>query len=87
MQKMPELNKSSLDWTPGGPLPKYADRGTLAQIISFHCFPVSARTLRDWPLVARRPNKRVIYDVTDALKYAEGLIDAAPAYKQGGRND
>ncbi|WP_138473294.1 hypothetical protein [Poseidonocella sp. HB161398] len=70
-------------WSPGAPHPKYADRKTLAIIISHECFPVAPRTLRDWPLVAIRPGKRVIYDVQAALSYARALISAAPTYKQG----
>ena len=70
-------------WEPGQPFPKYADRKTLAKIISFERFPVSYRTLQTWPLIARRPNRAVVYDVNEALEYAQSKLDLAPCYKQG----
>ncbi len=73
---------NNIAWAPGDPLPMNADRATLARIISHHCFPVAARTLRKWPLVAIRPNKRVVYRVEDALEYAHERLKSAPTYKQ-----
>ena len=73
----------SSQWEPGQPFPKYADRKTLAKIISFERFPVSYRTLQTWPLTARRPNRDVVYDVNEALEYAQSKLDLAPCYKQG----
>ena len=70
-------------WEPGQPFPKYADRKTLAKIISFECFPASYRTLQTWPLTARRPNRAVVYDVNEALEYAQSKLNLAPCYKQG----
>ena len=70
-------------WEPGKPFPKYADRKTLAKIISFERFPVSYQTLQTWPLTARRPNRAVVYDVNEALEYAQSKLDLAPCYKQG----
>jgi hypothetical protein len=71
-------------WSPGQPLPRYADRNTLAAIITHRCFPISPRTLERWPLTARKPNKAVVYDVTEALDYAEQQLNKAYAYKQTG---
>ena len=71
-------------WSPDQPLPRYADRKTLAVIITHRCFPISPRTLERWPLTARKPNKAVVYDVTEALEYAEQQLNKAYAYKQTG---
>jgi len=70
-------------WEPGNPFPKYADRKTLAKIISFERFPISYRTLQTWPLTARRPNRAVVYDVNEALEYAQTKLDKSVCYKQG----
>ena len=82
---MPERDTSTPRLSPEH-LPSYADRVTLARIITDHFFPVSARTLRTWPLVAYRPNKRVVYNVDDALAYAAHKLETAPCYKQNGVN-
>ena len=70
-------------WEPGNPFPKYADRKTLAKIISFECFPVSHRTIQTWPLTVRRPNRATVYDVGEALEYAQSKLDKSVCYKQG----
>lgn len=71
-------------WSPDQALPRNADRKTLAAIITHRCFPISPRTLERWPLTVRKPNKSVIYDVTEALEYAEQQLNNAYAYKQTG---
>lgn len=71
-------------WKPGNPVPHYADRVTPAQIITHKFFPVSPRTLRDWPLTALRPNKRVVYDVKEALSHAEDKLATCARYPVGG---
>ena len=71
-------------WLPDQPLPRYADRKTLAAIITHRCFPISPRTLERWSLTARKPNKAVVYDVTEALEYAEKQLNDAYAYMQTG---
>jgi len=71
-------------WSPDQPLPRYADRKTLASIITHRCFPISSRTLERWPLTARKPNKAVVYEVTEALEYAEQQLIDAYAYRQTG---
>lgn len=70
-------------WAPEQPLPKYADRKTLAAIITHHCFPISHRTLQTWPLTVRRPNRAAVYDVNEALEYAQTKLDKSVCYKQG----
>ena len=70
-------------WAPEQPLPKYADRKTLAAIITHHCFPISHRTLQTWPLTVRRPNRAAVYDVNEALEYAQTKLDKTVCYKQG----
>ena len=70
-------------WAPEQPLPKYADRKTLAAIITHHCFPISHRTLQTWPLTVRRPNRAAVYDVNEALEYAQAKLDKSVCYKQG----
>ena len=71
-------------WTPNDPVPPYADRNTIAAIISHHLFPVSPRTIATWPLTISRPNRSAIYEVKEALDYAKRKLREAVCYKQGG---
>ena len=71
-------------WQPEQPLPRYADRKTLAAIITHNFFPISHRTLQTWPLTVRRPNLAAVYEVAEALEVAEQKLEGAIAYKQGG---
>ena len=70
-------------WEPDQPLPKYADRDTCASIVSHLLFPVMPRTIATWPLVARRPNRSVVYEVSEVLEFAKHKFNQATAYKQG----
>lgn len=74
--------RSAGQWRPGDPHPRYADRKTLATIISHEFFPISPRSLERWPLLVRRVNGRAVYVVKDALAVAEATMAAARAYKQ-----
>ena len=58
-------------WKPGQPLPKRADRADLAKIITHEFGPISPRSLEKWPLLGRRFNGRMVFDVQPALKLAE----------------
>jgi len=69
-------------WTADKPLPIYADRKTCAAIVTHFLFPVMPRTLATWPLVARKPNRTVIYKVAEVLEYATKRFDEAYHYKQ-----
>ena len=69
---------------PEQPLPRYADRKTLAAIITHNFFPISHRTLQTWPLTVRRPNRAAVYEVAEALEFAEQKLEGAISYKQGG---
>lgn len=66
----------------GAALPEYADRYTLAAIISSRYFPVTARTIRTWPLAVSHPNKKAVHRVSDALKFAEKKVEASGWHKQ-----
>lgn len=70
-------------WQPEQPLPRYADGKTLAAIITHNFFPISHRTLQTWPLTVRRPNRAAVYEVAEALEFAEQKLDGAVSYKQG----
>ena len=70
------------EWTADKPLPIYADRKTCAAIVTHFLFPVMPRTLATWPLVARKPNRTVIYKVAEVLEYANKRFDEAYHYKQ-----
>lgn len=70
-------------WEPDQPLPRFADRKTLAAIITHNFFPISHRTLQTWPLTVRRPNRAAVYEVAEALAFAEQKLDGAVSYKQG----
>ena len=69
-------------WEPDLPLPKNADRKTLAAIITHHFFPISHRTLQTWPLTVRRPNRAAVYNVEEAMAHAELKLQTATTYKQ-----
>ena len=69
-------------WQPDQPLPRYADRDTCAAIVTHFHFPVMPRTVATWPLVARRPNGRVVYKVEEVLEFASNKFKSAPVYKQ-----
>ena len=71
-------------WQPEQPLPRYADRKTLAAIITHNFFPISHRTLQTWPLTVRRSNRAAVYEVAEALEFAEQKMEGAISYKQGG---
>tara|TARA_B100001057_G_scaffold365682_1_gene368821 strand:+ start:902 stop:1144 length:243 start_codon:yes stop_codon:yes gene_type:complete len=70
-------------WAPAQPLPKYADRKTLAAIITHHFFPISHRTLQTWPITVRRPNRAAVYEVSEAMEFAQSKLDKSVCYKQG----
>ena len=69
-------------WQPEQPLPYFADRNTLAAIISYHFFPIRPRTLEKWPLTVRRPNRAAIYNVQEAMELAKAKFESAIVYKQ-----
>lgn len=69
--------------TCGAIQPKFADRQTLAKIISALYFPVTPRTIRTWPLAVWHPNKKAVHLVEEALAYAEAKVNESPASRQG----
>tara|TARA_B100001057_G_scaffold463580_1_gene517673 strand:+ start:461 stop:694 length:234 start_codon:yes stop_codon:yes gene_type:complete len=70
-------------WNGDQALPKFADRETCAAIVSHYFFPIKPRTIATWPLVARRPNRNVVYDVNEVLEFAKYKFNQSPTYKQG----
>lgn len=76
------MTNKCIQWSDDLALPKFADRETCAAIISHYYFPIKARTIATWPLVVRKPNRSVVYDVREILSYAETKFNAAPKYKQ-----
>ena len=77
------MSDNAIRWKPDQPLPKYADRDTCASIVSHFHFPVMPRTIATWPLVARRPNRCVVYEVSEVLEIAKQKFNQATDYKQG----
>ena len=75
-------SKPTITWSVGSPLPAYANKTTVAAIISHHVFPISRRTIENWPLIARRPNRENVYNVEDALSLAKAKLEKSPSYKQ-----
>ena len=71
------------NWAPEEPLPNFADRKTLAAIITHHYFPVSHRTIQNWPLTVRRPNRAAVFEVAEAMEYAKAKLERSPCYIQG----
>jgi hypothetical protein len=78
------VNSACHDISPQGAVPEYLDRSELAKLLSKQLFPVSARTLRRWPLTVTFVNGRALHNVGEALAYAENLLATAPRYKQQG---
>ena len=76
--------KPTITWSAGSPLPAYANKTTVAAIISHHVFSISRRTIENWPLIARRPNRENVYNVEDALSLAKTKLEKSPSYKQAG---
>ena len=76
------MNAKNKHWHDDKALPKFADRETCAAIVSHFFFPVKPRTLATWPLVARRPNRCVVYEVSELMAYAEKRFNEAYSYKQ-----
>jgi hypothetical protein len=74
-------------WSPGDPVPRYVDRATAAAIITYEFFPVSERTIEQWPLAARRPNGRAVYAVADLRRHAQWLLDRAAPMKRASGPD
>ena len=72
----------AVHWNPDLPLPRNANRKTLAAIITHHYFPIGHRTLQTWPLTVRRPNRANIYDVQEAMEFAEKKLESSISYKQ-----
>jgi hypothetical protein len=72
----------TVHWNPDLPLPRNANRKTLAAIITHHYFPIGHRTLQTWPLTVRRPNRANIYDVQEAMEFAEKKLESSISYKQ-----
>lgn len=76
------MNAKNKHWHDDKTLPKFADRDTCAAIVTHFFFPVKPRTLATWPLVARRPNRCVVYEVSELMAYAEKRFKEAYSYKQ-----
>lgn len=70
--------------TCGAELPEYADRQTLAAIITKRYFPITARTIRTWSLTVYHPNKKAVHNVAEALEYAKNKLSSCPGFKQEG---
>ena len=77
-------SKPTITWSAGSPLPAYANKTTVAAIISHLVFPISRRTIEYWPMIARRPNRENVYNVEDALNLAKAKMEKSPSYKQAG---
>ena len=76
------MSKQTITWSVGSPLPAYANKTTVAAIISHLVFLISRRTIENWPLIARRPNRENVYNVEDALSLAKAKLEQSPSYKQ-----
>lgn len=72
----------AFEWTAEKPLPIYADRRTCAAIVTHFFFPVMPRTIATWPLVAKRPNRTVVYEVDELMAYAAKRLNEAYSYRQ-----
>ena len=75
-------SKPTITWSVGSPLPAYANKTTVAAIISHLVFPISRSTIENWPMIARRPNRENVYNVEDALNLANAKLEQSPSYKQ-----
>lgn len=78
----PRLDPAKVIWEPTDPLPEYADRATMAKIITANYFPISPRTFESWPLRAYRPSRHVVYKVADVVELAKVRIEDGPTYRQ-----
>jgi hypothetical protein len=71
-------------WQPGQPLPKRANRPTLAVILTANGYPThSPRAFERWPLTTWTfHGKEAVHDVEEALAVAEKKL-GAPYRKNG----
>jgi hypothetical protein len=63
-----ELPQHLLDLLPK--LPVNMDRKDGAALVSQHCFPVSPKTIKDWPLPWTCPNGKALAPTEAYLKFA-----------------
>ena len=73
----------AVHWQPGQPLPKWADKHTMAHIAYHHGEPISPDGLKFHPLKVTKPGRANLFDVAYALKYFESRIAAAGVHCVG----
>ena len=76
-------NDAAVHWQPGMPLPKWADKHTMALIAYHHGEPISPEGLKFHPLKVTKPGRANLFDVSYALKYFESRIAAAGVHRVG----
>ncbi len=64
-------------------LPPNVDRRTGADLVRYHFFPVSYRTLEAWPLPTRRVNGKAIISTVRLFEVAFAKLAAAPIIMSG----
>jgi hypothetical protein len=66
-------------------LPLNVDRRTGANLVTFHLFPVSYRSLEAWPLPTRHVNGKAIVATETLFEVAYAKLAAAPVVMSGRR--
>jgi hypothetical protein len=66
-------------------LPRNVDRKTGAELVTRFFFPVTQRTMEDWPLAWRRVAGRAVVPTPDLFDYAASRLTDAPAIRGGRR--
>ena len=61
-----------------GDLPQRVDRKAGAALLTFHFFPIAARTLEKWPIAWRMLNGRATCRTRELFAVAKAKVDAAP---------
>ena len=70
-------------WAPEQPLPKYADRKTLAAIITHHFFQLAIEHSRHGQSRFVVQIRSAVYEVSEAMEFAQSKLDKSVCYKQG----
>jgi hypothetical protein len=66
-------------------LPRRVNRKTGAKLIEHHYFPISHRTLENWPVPWTTVNGQATAETAELFKVAQEKLDAAPTIRGGCR--
>jgi hypothetical protein len=60
-------------------LPRRVDRKTGAALVTLYFFPVTPRSLEEWPVTWRMINGKAVGETSELFAVAQAKLDAAPS--------